>query len=316
MPGEPVVSVIVAARDAAATIGATLDALAAQRLDVPYEVIVVDDGSRDATGALAADSRVGARVLRASGAGPALARNRGVASARGRILAFTDADCRPEPGWLAAGLRALEAAELVQGSAEPPPGAAVGPFDRALWVRREGLYETASLFTTRALFDRLGGFESWLRPRRGIELGEDVWLGWRARRVGARTAFCADARVAHAVHRRGPGAYVAERLRLRFFPIMVARIPELRAHVLWRRWFLTRRSAAFDLALVGVAVAIAGRSRLALAAGAPYARLAWRDARRYGRRRAPAVLAVRVAADLVGAVALLRGSVAARTLLL
>ncbi|HEV2752263.1 MAG TPA: glycosyltransferase, partial [Solirubrobacteraceae bacterium] len=63
MPGPtpPAVSVIVPARDAAATLPATLAALGAQAGAPEHEVLVVDNGSRDATAALAREAR--ARVL-------------------------------------------------------------------------------------------------------------------------------------------------------------------------------------------------------------------------------------------------------------
>ncbi|HMN59432.1 MAG TPA: glycosyltransferase family A protein, partial [Anaerolinea sp.] len=60
--------------------------------------IVVDDGSTDATSAVA-ESR-GVRVISQSNAGPAAARNRGADLATGEILAFTDADCIPTADWL------------------------------------------------------------------------------------------------------------------------------------------------------------------------------------------------------------------------
>src|SRR5204863_903204 len=107
------VSVIVPARDAAATLGRALAALGAQEGAPDFEVIVVDDGSRDGTAQLA--ERAGARTVRAAGDGPARARNAGAAAASGAVLAFTDADCYPTPGWLAAALRALDGADLVQG---------------------------------------------------------------------------------------------------------------------------------------------------------------------------------------------------------
>lgn len=301
------------ARDAAAILPRTLAGLAAQADGV--EVIVVDDGSRDRTAEVARGH--GATVVSGDGSGPAGARNRGAAAAGAPVLAFLDADCEPAPGWLAAGMRALEEADLVQGAVAPPPGAEVGPYDRTLAVRSAyGLFETANLFVRAELFDRLGGFESWLRPRRGIELGEDVWLGWRARRAGARTTFCPEALAWHAVVPRDARGYVAEHARLRFFPALAARIPELREGFFYRRWFHSRRSAAFDLAVAGATLAARTRSPLPLAAAAPYGRLVLADARRWGRRRLPAVAASRVAGDAVGAAALAWGSARHRSLLL
>src|SRR5438105_12532712 len=112
----PAVSVIVPARDAEATIGRTLDALARQAVDLEFEVIVVDNGSRDATPALAERSQIVSKVIRRRrGQGAGAARNEGAAAARGELLAFVDADCEPAPGWLAAGARAASSADLVQG---------------------------------------------------------------------------------------------------------------------------------------------------------------------------------------------------------
>jgi hypothetical protein len=234
-----------------------------------------------------------------------------VAVARGDVIAFTDADCAPAPGWISALLAAAGDADLVQGRVLPPPDVPVGPFDRFIWVTAEyGLYETANLAIRRELFDRLGGFESILTPGRGgKELGEDVWLGWRARRAGARTTFAQDALVHHAVFPRGPGGYIAERARLRFFPELVRRVPELRGGFLHRRVFLDRRTLCFDAAVAGTVAAVAIRRPWPLAAALPYVRLA--------RRRHPLrVAAVDVAADAVGLAALAAGSVRSRSLLL
>jgi glycosyltransferase involved in cell wall biosynthesis len=140
-PQPPAVSVIVPARNAAATIAATLSALASQDLSEPYEVVVVDDGSDDDTAAMAEGSPGPLRVLRAEGAGPGPARNAGVNASRGAVLAFTDADCAPSPDWLRSGLAAMRTADLVQGRVEPDPDARLGPFDHTVWVVGEsGLY--------------------------------------------------------------------------------------------------------------------------------------------------------------------------------
>jgi glycosyltransferase involved in cell wall biosynthesis len=312
----PAISAIVPARDAEATIGATLGALAAQDLEVPFEVIVVDDGSRDRTIAIAEASAAPVEVIHQPGLGAAAARNAGAAAASADLLAFTDADCMPAPSWLREGLTAAAGADLVQGAVDPDPGATFEPYDHSVWVVAEsGLYETANLFVTREVFDRVGGFEDWLGVETGRPMGEDVLFGWRARRSGARTVFCEAALVHHAVLPRDAGEFVAERRRLASFPALAKEIPELREALFAGRWFLSRRSAAFDAALAGTLAATVGRSRAPLLATIPYAWLVARRARRYGRR-APEVALVEVAADAVGLGALLAGSIRHRSLLL
>lgn len=86
---------------------ACLEALTAQTLTEPWEVVVVDDGGphpvEHEVGTLVADREW--RLIRQSNSGPSSARNRGAAEARGDFLAFTDDDCRPEPAWLESLLR-------------------------------------------------------------------------------------------------------------------------------------------------------------------------------------------------------------------
>lgn len=309
------VTVIIPARDAAATIGEVLGGLAQQDYPGTWETIVVNDGSSDDTAMRAA--ALGARVISGVGRGPAVARNAGAAASGSALLAFLDADCRPCPSWLQHGVGALADAELAQGATIPAPGVPLGSFDRTLVVTRAwGLYESANLFVRRELFERLGGFESWLGPQNGKELGEDVWFGWRARRLGARIAFCEEALVHHAVFSRGAGGYVAERARLRYFPAMASRIPELRDEFFYRGWFLTRRSAAFDLALAGCLAAGLTGQKVPLLATAAYVSVLSERLLGGGPRHAAKMLAVEVAADAVGLAALLRGSLEYRALLL
>lgn len=67
-----------------------------------YEIIVVDDGSKDDTSKFLDEKRVAGniRVITIPNSGPAVARNRGAAEARGAILAFVDDDCTAPAGWL------------------------------------------------------------------------------------------------------------------------------------------------------------------------------------------------------------------------
>ena len=302
---SPEISVILPARDAQATLPRALAALSAQSLGAPFEVIVVDAGSSDRTAEIARDS--GANVIDAGPLGPAEARNRGAAAAQADRLVFTDADCFPEPDWLVAGLRALEGAVLVQGAVRPDPDATVGPFDRFVSVGAEiGLYETANLFVRRDTFERAGGFEEWLHPTIGPpHMAEDLHFGWKVRRSGAPTAYCAAAVVNHAVFERDAGEFVAEYRRRRYFADIAREVPELRREFFFARLFLSRQTAAFDLALLSLVMAASRRSALPLVGVGPYlAGLRGRGAR---------VSAVQAVADAVGCWSLVLGSVRCRT---
>jgi hypothetical protein len=335
--GAPLVSVIVPALNAAATLGRTLHALDQQRLDGEYEVIVVDNGSSDGTFELASGwgppvTVLGNRATEGVGA----ARNRGVKVAHANILAFTDADCFPTPDWLAAGLRAIEDADLIQGAVEPDPAAPRRPFDRSLVVRGEsGWYQSANLFVRRELFEALGGFEDWIVESGGDSplgwqapsdgrtakaarrpVGEDALFGWRARRAGARIAFDPDALVHHAVFPLTGWQFVRSTWWKRHMPGLAKRIPELRDEQFFGRWFYDRRTAGFDIAALALVTAAVTGRRAALAAAIPYARWIWEESAQWGSGRALPAAVGYVAADAASLGALVVGSIAWRALLL
>jgi glycosyltransferase involved in cell wall biosynthesis len=316
MPRVPVVSVIVPAYNCADTIGVALAAITAQELGEAFEVIVVDDGSEDETPEIVAREAGGVRLVRQSNAGPGPARNRGVEAAEAPILAFTDGDCVPEPSWLRAGLEAMRGADLVQGAVRPDPDAERHPLDRTVNVSAEtGLFETANMFVSRHLFDELGGFEDWLGPVIGKPMAEDLWFGWSARRRGARVTFSPEAVVNHAVFQRSLVEFLAEKPRLAYFPRIAVKVPELRRTMFFRRWLFTSRSAAFDLAIVGIAAGAVLGSIVPLIAVAPYARIVVRHTAHW-RRKGPIAGLGMVLGDTVGFFALAWGSLRARTLLI
>ena len=93
------ISVVVPAHNAAGVITDCITALQNQKLDQPFEVIVVDDGSADNTADLA--EATGICVIRhREKRGAAAARNSGINAAGGDIICFTDADCMPIENWL------------------------------------------------------------------------------------------------------------------------------------------------------------------------------------------------------------------------
>jgi len=91
-------AVIVPAYNSEKTISECIIALKNQTYRGNFEIIVVDDGSKDATAKIAQEN--GAKVFSQKNAGPAKARNRGARNSIGKILLFTDADCKPEKNWL------------------------------------------------------------------------------------------------------------------------------------------------------------------------------------------------------------------------
>src|SRR4051794_36696406 len=102
---EPAVSVVIPTRDRAEQLARCVGAIAAAaRPAGGVEVVVVNDGGAPLEGAAlaAVGDGLAIRVLDQPGGGPAGARNRGAAAAAGRVLAFTDDDCEPALGWLAA----------------------------------------------------------------------------------------------------------------------------------------------------------------------------------------------------------------------
>jgi GT2 family glycosyltransferase len=205
MAAELRASVVVPARDAAGTLPTLLASLAAQTLARDrFEIVVVDNASRDATARVASEGGAD-RVVTEPVPGRARARNAGAAAARGPLLAFTDADCTVDPGWLEALCSCLDRTPLAAGPVRLLTGSPPNAVERmeSLWrfrqedhVRDDGWAASANLGITREAWDRLGGFdESFER------IGEDVDLCLRARAAGLELGFCPAAGAEHPVER-------------------------------------------------------------------------------------------------------------------
>ncbi|HEY2557514.1 MAG TPA: glycosyltransferase family 2 protein, partial [Diaminobutyricibacter sp.] len=126
MATEPAISVVVATHNRAGLLPRLVAALEAQEPCGPFEVVVVDDGSTDETFTVLEDlarvtplDLVPVRMTR--NGGPAAARNAGWQRARAPLVAFTDDDCTPQPGWLARLLDDLDRFDVVQGRTVPDP---------------------------------------------------------------------------------------------------------------------------------------------------------------------------------------------------
>jgi GT2 family glycosyltransferase len=170
------------------------------------------------------------RWTKADASNPASRRNAAAREARGRYFAFLDDDATAEPGWLAAGARACEAADVVGG---PDPGPSDAPYAERLsnlllatpgigsgvpahqWNPRGGPVRSAhdvalcNLFVRREIFERLGGFDESFGY-----IGEDTDFVRRALDLGARVVLDPSVRVRHR-RRAFPGPYLAQRWRYR-----------------------------------------------------------------------------------------------------
>lgn len=182
---EPEVSVVIPAYQAA-WLDATLDSLRAQTV-AAFEIIVVDDGSPEPVAPARVDDLV---LLRQANAGPATARNRGVAAARGALIAFCDADdlWRPEklerhlaahrshPHWLASGTDiaifgdGLEPTVRTREALYGVPGGEV----TIAQLFRENCFVTSTMLVDRAAYLEVGGMPE---PREVIGIEDfGCWL--------------------------------------------------------------------------------------------------------------------------------------------
>ncbi|WJI39067.1 trifunctional glycosyltransferase/class I SAM-dependent methyltransferase/polysaccharide deacetylase [Mesorhizobium opportunistum] len=194
MADNPLVSIVVPARNAQLTLARALDCLLGQDI-ADWEAIVVNDGSSDGTAEIIAghvgrDARF--RTLNSSAHSAAGARNKGISSARGRWLMFLDADDWVDASFLAKMLTALEAEPgsvaaycgsrrvMPDGELTPPsiaPEVAIQPFET--FARRCAI-RTHALLIDRATVVELGGFDVSLRTC------EDWDLWQRVARLGNR----------------------------------------------------------------------------------------------------------------------------------
>jgi GT2 family glycosyltransferase len=200
----PAISVVVCSYNGAATIGECLTAL--ESLDYPdYEVVVVSDGSTDATAVIAAAS--GARVIETANCGLSSARNTGLAAARGEIVAYTDDDTRPDEHWLKFLAHTFMTTDhaAVGGPNMPMPGdgsvaacvaaAPGGPTHVLLSDTEAEHIPGCNMAFRRERLEALGGFDPTFRVA-----GDDVDICWRAQELGWTIGFSPAAVVWH--HRR------------------------------------------------------------------------------------------------------------------
>jgi glycosyltransferase involved in cell wall biosynthesis len=187
---EPEVTVVVPTHNRADQLQRSLRALAEAAAAVPVtvEVIVVDDGSQDATPKVIRDAERSGLVRglrRSEGGGPAVARNLGWRAGAGRLVAFTDDDCEVAPGWLGALVpRLRQAPEHVAGiggrvlPARDDRVSAYMTLHRILEPPASLRYVvTANCIFRRSALERVGGFDEAVRAPGGEDPGLCLKLG-------------------------------------------------------------------------------------------------------------------------------------------
>lgn len=193
-------SIIIPAHNAQRTLARCVGACLSQAYP-DFEVIVVDDGSTDATASIAREI-AGITRIQQENQGPAAARNRGAEAATGDILVFTDADCVPEPDWLARLLSAFEDGVAGVGGTYmcANPERRLARVIQAEIARRHAQFGDRVDFlgsfnvAYRAdVFRAVGGFDESYRQASG----EDNDLAYRIEASGGLLRFTSEATVAH-----------------------------------------------------------------------------------------------------------------------
>lgn len=266
-----------------------LAALTAQDLDPQtYEIIVADDAACAAT-----KQQVTGWARRTGGApavryvpvtgdahGPAAARNRGWCQAAGGVIAFTDDDCLPTPGWLRAGRAAFDGRGAGAGDAEVagawgrivvPTRAVPSDYEHDAAGLENGEAVTANCFYRRAALEAVGGFDE----RFTMAWREDADLFLTLLDRGERVVPAPAAVVVHPVRPAPWGISLRQQRKSAFNALLYKKHPAL----YWQRiqpsppWHYYRIVGSLLAVLLAT---LAGRRRPALLALAAWTIMAGR----------------------------------------
>jgi GT2 family glycosyltransferase len=275
-----------------------LAALIAQEIEPwSFEIIVADDAASEATcrqverwTRAARERGTFIRYVPTSGAcGPAAARNAGWRAARGAVIAFTDDDCIPQPGWLAAGLAAFTGAvAAVDGRVVMPLPPVPTDYEKNAAGLEQAEFATASCFYRRDALEAVGGFDERFRAA----WREDSDLYFRVLDLGLPVARACDAVLLHPVRPARWGVSIGQQRKSSYNALLYRKHParyreRVQATPPWRYY---RILAALVTAL---GAGLLGRHRVALAAIGAWTVMTARfcAARLDGTARSPAHIA-------------------------
>jgi len=233
---KPMISFIVPAYNEEHELSNTLAAIreAASGATRPYEIIVVDDASTDATPEIASGS--GAKVIPINRRQIAASRNAGAHAAQGEYLFFIDADTRINRAHVSGGIAALEGG-YVGGSARVAMDGFVPIWGRMLLRGFSSVYfglnlgAGAFLFTTRRNFDIVGGFDE------QYFAGEEVYFSLELKKLGRFKVL----REPVVTSGRKLRMYPAKQFLPNFFGVIIAGPRGVRSRAKLRLWYDGKR---------------------------------------------------------------------------
>lgn len=238
-----------------------------------YEVLVADDAACAETcaqvagwSAFAGERNRRVRYVAVRGAhGPAAARNAGWRAAQGDIIAFTDDDCLPAPGWLRAGLAALAADETIAGVSGKlivPLTGAPTDYERNAAHLESAEFVTANCFYRRDALERAGGFDE----RFPLAWREDTDLQYRLLAAGAHLVCAHDAVVVHPVRPARWGVSIGQQRKSMYNALLYKKHPLLYRERIQARPPLRYYAIVGALLTAGISAARGRRDTAALAA--------------------------------------------------
>jgi GT2 family glycosyltransferase len=205
-----------------------LAALARQRIEHAIEVVVADDADDEATRRLVGQlttSRIRIKYVRVAGRhGPAAARNTGWRFAQGEIIGFTDDDCVPDSGWVAAAVAGFADAGVAAVTGQTIVPLPAEPTDHAITTAGlEGSeFITANCFCRREILVSLGGFDEQFTAA----WREDSDLQFRILDAGGKIVRIAEAVVVHPVRQAAWGASLREQRKAVFDALLFHKHPQ------------------------------------------------------------------------------------------
>jgi glycosyltransferase involved in cell wall biosynthesis len=227
------VSVVVPTFNRPELLDRCLSALVAQSIGPSsYEIIIADDAASETTRSQIEEwrnrcSATGPAItylpVHASH-GPAAARNAGWRQARGRVIAFTDDDCIPDEGWLAAGVRVIrEGATGASGRIIMPLPEDPTDYERNAAGLATSEFVTANCFYRRSALEAVGGFDE--RFAMAWREDADLWLTFIGR--GEPLVAAEDAVVVHPLRPAPWGVSLSQQRKSQYNALLYKKHPVL-----------------------------------------------------------------------------------------